>query len=148
MIRTPHNPDYEIGYGKPPKSTQFKPGQSGNPSGRKKKRFQSVAMSTLNEITRLITVQDGQGKRRLAVGQVMVRRLIADAAKGNTRAAQIVLNLLATLPAELQDQAQREQISNRAHELFVRLLDEKARAKGEIAELRQQLEAATGKVNP
>ena len=28
--------DYEVGYGKPPKSGQFKPGQSGNPKGRPK----------------------------------------------------------------------------------------------------------------
>ena len=28
--------DYEIGYGKPPKQTRFKPGQSGNPRGRPK----------------------------------------------------------------------------------------------------------------
>ena len=26
--------DYEVGYGKPPKHTQFKRGQSGNPNGR------------------------------------------------------------------------------------------------------------------
>ena len=28
--------DYEVGYGKPPKSRQWKPGQSGNPKGRPK----------------------------------------------------------------------------------------------------------------
>jgi hypothetical protein len=28
--------DYEIGYGKPPKDSRFKPGQSGNPKGRPK----------------------------------------------------------------------------------------------------------------
>ena len=28
--------DYEVGYGKPPKNTQFQPGQSGNPKGRPK----------------------------------------------------------------------------------------------------------------
>jgi hypothetical protein len=27
--------NYEVGYGKPPKHTRFKPGQSGNPKGRK-----------------------------------------------------------------------------------------------------------------
>jgi hypothetical protein len=28
------DPPYQVGYGRPPKSTQFKPGQSGNPRGR------------------------------------------------------------------------------------------------------------------
>ena len=30
----PDMPEYEIGYGKPPKSGQFKRGESGNPKGR------------------------------------------------------------------------------------------------------------------
>ena len=30
--------DYEVGYGRPPKKSQFRKGQSGNPSGRPKKR--------------------------------------------------------------------------------------------------------------
>lgn len=30
-----NNNGYEVGYGKPPKSGQFKPGQSGNPGGKK-----------------------------------------------------------------------------------------------------------------
>jgi hypothetical protein len=28
--------DYEVGFGRPPKSSQFKPGKSGNPLGRPK----------------------------------------------------------------------------------------------------------------
>jgi hypothetical protein len=36
--------DYEVGYGKPPKKNQFKPGTSGNPKGRpKKSRFNPPA---------------------------------------------------------------------------------------------------------
>lgn len=34
----PHQRDYEVGYGKPPKANQFKPGRSGNVSGKKRKR--------------------------------------------------------------------------------------------------------------
>lgn len=35
---TKSNGDYKIGKGKPPAHSQFKPGQSGNPSGKKKGR--------------------------------------------------------------------------------------------------------------
>ena len=34
---------YEVGYGKPPVATRFKPGQSGNPKGAKRKVRPSAA---------------------------------------------------------------------------------------------------------
>ena len=40
--------DYEVGHSKPPKSTQWSKGQSGNPKGRPKTRHES--MSTYAEI--------------------------------------------------------------------------------------------------
>ena len=30
------NKDYDVGYGKPPRSSQFQKGKSGNPSGKRK----------------------------------------------------------------------------------------------------------------
>lgn len=43
--------DYEVGYGKPPKAHQFKPGQSGNASGRRRgvKTFKAMIRDTLLE---------------------------------------------------------------------------------------------------
>src|SRR5262245_37056540 len=40
--------DYEVGYGKPPKHGQFKPGQSGNPGGRRKglRNFKTDVLAT------------------------------------------------------------------------------------------------------
>lgn len=35
-------PPYEVGYGRPPKATQFKPGQSGNPKGRPRKDYDDL----------------------------------------------------------------------------------------------------------
>ena len=42
---------YEVGYGKPPKHSQFKTGQSGNPKGRKKgvKNINTILDGILNE---------------------------------------------------------------------------------------------------
>ena len=53
--------DYEVGYGKPPKSGQFKPGQSGNPKGRPKgaKNFKTELATVLaNMIYRLLPGED------------------------------------------------------------------------------------------
>jgi hypothetical protein len=46
--------NYEVGYGKPPKHTRFKPGQSGNPKGRKPS---SKNVMTLLEQTLFDTVK-------------------------------------------------------------------------------------------
>ncbi len=36
--------EYEVGYGKPPKHSRFKPGQSGNPNGRPKKYVSPISV--------------------------------------------------------------------------------------------------------
>jgi hypothetical protein len=43
--------DYQVGYGKPPKDTRFKKGQSGNPRGRAPgaKNLKTLLIDTLNE---------------------------------------------------------------------------------------------------
>jgi Family of unknown function (DUF5681) len=65
-IMTHDQSDYAIGYGKPPRHTQFKRGQSGNPKGRAKgsKNLATLIMSVLNE--RVIITENGRrrGKRR------------------------------------------------------------------------------------
>ena len=41
---------YRVGYGRPPKEYQFKPGQSGNPKGRPKNSFKSPLKRMLLEL--------------------------------------------------------------------------------------------------
>lgn len=47
--------DYEVGYGRPPKETQFKKGQSGNPKGRPKgsRNFKTYVQQVLNKPVKL-----------------------------------------------------------------------------------------------
>jgi hypothetical protein len=47
--------DYKVGYGRPPKSTQFKPRQSGNPTGRRQARASFAALVRL-ELDKTITL--------------------------------------------------------------------------------------------
>ena len=53
---------YEVGYGKPPRHTQFRKGQSGNPGGRPRRTATERANALLlGEAYRLVTVKmDGQ----------------------------------------------------------------------------------------
>ena len=50
--------DYEVGYKKPPKDTQFKPGQSGNPLGRPK-GTKNLKTDLMEELGQKIVVREG-----------------------------------------------------------------------------------------
>ncbi len=92
--------DYEVGYGKPPKHTRFNKGQSGNPRGRPKdtKNLKTDLQEELNE---KITIREGADERRISKQRALVKSLTAKAIKGDTRAANVLLNMvLRVLEAE------------------------------------------------
>jgi Family of unknown function (DUF5681) len=66
--------DHEIGFGKPPKSTRFKPGQSGNQSGRSKARPNYAALTRL-ELDKTTTLGRGDNSRTMTKRQVIAARL-------------------------------------------------------------------------
>jgi Family of unknown function (DUF5681) len=66
--------DYEVGYGRPPKSTRFQPRQSGNPSGRSKARA-SYAALTRRELDKTFTLGRGDNSRTMTKREVVSARL-------------------------------------------------------------------------
>lgn len=84
--------DYRIGYGKPPTSTQFRPGQSGNPKGRPKeaKSLGRLIHAVCNETVR---VKEGNRYRRISKIEVGLKHLLNKAASGDIRAIKEVTKL-------------------------------------------------------
>ncbi|WP_171188236.1 DUF5681 domain-containing protein [Ruegeria sp. HKCCC2117] len=77
--------DYEVGHGRPPKHTQFKKGQSGNPKGRKK-GARGLKTDLRAELNERVEVKE-QGKVvRMTKQQLMVKQFAAKAIKGDVRA--------------------------------------------------------------
>ena len=66
--------DYAVGYGRPPKETQFTPGKSGNPNGRRK-GSRSVGAILKDIIEQRIAVTENGKTRRMPALEVMLRRL-------------------------------------------------------------------------
>ncbi len=82
--------DYEIGYGRPPKSTRFKLGQSGNPKGRKKgsMNLDTILMKALDA---KITVETPAGTKRITKKEAIAMRLVNKAAMGDPKSIQTLL---------------------------------------------------------
>jgi Family of unknown function (DUF5681) len=85
-----------VGRSKPPKHTQWKPGQSGNPNGRPKKE---ACLTTLlkEELERPVKDPNlletvGAKVGDVTWGQMIAIALIRKAAKGNERAAEIIFD--------------------------------------------------------
>ncbi len=93
-------PDDDIGYGRPPKSTQWRKGHSGNPAGRPKG---ALGMRTVMQDWakgRMTVRRDGK-RRRISNLQALVEILWQDVlATRNLRAAAQLLRLAQTYVAE------------------------------------------------
>jgi Family of unknown function (DUF5681) len=82
--------NYEVGYGRPPKHSRFKPGQSGNPQGRRK-GTENLKTQLRDACTDLVPVRDGSKTRMVPAIVVVLRVLLNKAIKGDLRAIQLVL---------------------------------------------------------
>jgi hypothetical protein len=97
---------YEVGYGKPPRHTQFQKGRSGNPGGRSRKtpatRLRELA---LREAYRTVIVhEDGHAVPMPAI-QAILRSQIEIAASGNVRAQRAILAMIEDIEVSVGDGA-------------------------------------------
>ena len=77
--------DYVVGYGRPPKRTQFAQGQSGNPNGRPK-GSQNLASVFLKTMRQRIKVTENGCVRYITKGEAVVVQLVNLALGGDVRA--------------------------------------------------------------
>lgn len=84
---------YEVGFGKPPRATQFQKGQSGNARGRPKgsKNFEHEVKAAFG---RKIVIQESGRPRRITIGQAMLMKLTAKAVGGDMGALRLAIGLL------------------------------------------------------
>lgn len=82
---------YRVGYGKPPKHSRFKPGQSGNPKGRPK-GARGFKAELDEELKQLITVTEAGRTRKLRKQRAIIKALFAKALKGDTKSVQLILS--------------------------------------------------------
>jgi len=81
-----------IGYGKPPKHTQFKPGESGNPNGRRK-GSRNFKTELLEKLKSPVKVNQNGRVSRISTQRAGLEVLFAKALQGDQRAIEQVVRL-------------------------------------------------------
>jgi hypothetical protein len=84
-----NNEDSQIGYSKPPKNSQFKKGQSGNPKGRPK-GSQNLATLFEKTIRQKVTITENGRSRVVTKAQAIFLQMVNLAAKGDMKATHEV----------------------------------------------------------
>lgn len=82
----------DTGYGKPPKKSQFKPGQSGNPKGRPK-GAKSLKSAVKKELSGKIKLTLNGKQKNVSKLEALLMRLMKDALEGKARAQAEILKL-------------------------------------------------------
>jgi hypothetical protein len=110
-------PEYKVGPGHPPKEYRFKPGQSGNPKGlkRKPKPMAPDLKAALERALREpIKLKQGERERTMTMAEAGIKQLVAQFVKGNHQARRDLIVLCDKLGIDLmagQQQALQEAVA-------------------------------------
>jgi hypothetical protein len=118
---------YSVGYGRPPKVTQFKPGHSGNPRGRPK-GARSIGAVLQDIIRQKISVTEGGKTRRLPALEVMLRRLVNDSLKGDQKALKLLLSLVDRYSESSESETHLDELLSEDEAIMQRFLEDAGRA--------------------
>lgn len=82
--------NYEVGYGRPPKHSRFKPGQSGNIRGRPRK---SKNLDDLieRELDKTIKIKEDGATKSITKREALVTQMVNGAIKGGAKPLQLMI---------------------------------------------------------
>jgi hypothetical protein len=109
--------DYDIGYGRPPKATRFRPGQSGNPTGHRK-GSKTIGVRLQELINSKVKVAENGRTRRISRLDVMLRQLANDAMRGDQRALKLLMEFLHRYGAAVEGTVRSEEITSEDLEIL------------------------------
>ena len=86
--------EYEVGYKKPPRSSQFKPGNRANPHGRRgKKKPRTEAQIIHDAMNGLVDFREGGKSKRIRRIELLIKSYGAAALRGDVSAAEALLKI-------------------------------------------------------
>ena len=111
-------PEYEVGYGKPPRHTRFTKGQSGNPRGRPPgaKNLKTLLSEALNET---VIVTENGGSRKVTKRQAIITQLVNRSATADFRAIKILLDIVRDIERQTEPTAPETSDFSEADEMVL-----------------------------
>lgn len=122
--------DYDVGYGKPPKRTQFQPGQSGNRAG-KKAGTRGIKSDLEAELSSKLTIQINGRPVSATTQQLMLKTLAARAASGDLKAAGLLIPLILQVFGYEDRGGNKRKLSAQDQALLEKLMADAAEASDE-----------------
>lgn len=125
--------DYDVGYGRPPRTHQFKPGQSGNPKGRPRgaKGEDTIFRGVIN--TKVPMSLRGR-VRRVPLLEAVWMRIADDALKGNSKAATLLINRSRSLDLTTPTHGELDQDDRLVLQTYYRQVEASLKVKKEKSE--------------
>jgi hypothetical protein len=120
-----------VGYRKPPVESQFKPGKSGNPKGRRKGslNFQATLLRTLQET---VIINENGKRKQVTKLEAALKQLLNKAASGDLRALMLLTTLVRPLEQRLTDeQLPNEEIAEADETILRKILQRYEQESGE-----------------
>jgi Family of unknown function (DUF5681) len=109
--------DYEVGYCRPPKDTRFRPGQSGNPTGRRKSG-KTIGERLRELMSSKVKVTEQGRTRRMSRVDVMLRHSADEAMRGDHRALRLLMEFSHRYGAEVGGTVRSEEITSEDFEIL------------------------------
>jgi hypothetical protein len=84
--------DLDVGYRRPPMTTRFRKGQSGNPAGRPRRRHREAPYEAV--LGQMVTIREGGTSRRVTAAEAFLLQLTKSGLEGDGAAARASLAMI------------------------------------------------------
>jgi len=100
--KKPSSKSYDVGYARPPKKFRFKRGQSGNPSGKRRKASAPDLKAQLQSaLNKTVTIRSGKHPKVISKGAAGIEQLVDQFAAGDRNARRDLMVLAEKLGIDL-----------------------------------------------
>ncbi len=106
----PEPQDRSSGYGQPPETARFKPGQSGNPKGRPRNRRREAPYEAV--LGQMVTIREEGTERQVTAAEAFYLQMLKRGLEGNTAAARAAIAAI--------EQAKERQVAEEPLHVIIR----------------------------